>query len=93
MDAIDAIDGSSYYLYAILEYQDTSYLIYPGEDISQEDLRASFDTGIRKIIPGSLKQIGVWQPPVERIQNPFNPQMAPMTSWYMLLQHLSYDHQ
>ena len=89
LDAIDAIDGSSYYLYAILEYQDTSYLIYPGEDISQEDLRASFDTGIRKIIPGSLKQIGVWQPPVERIQNPFNPQMAPMTSWYMLLQHLS----
>ena len=89
LDAIDSIDGSSYYLYAILEYQDTSYLIYPGEDISQEDLRASFDTGIRKIIPGSLKQIGGWQPPVERIQNPFNPQMAPMTSWYMLLQHLS----
>ena len=89
LDAIEPVDGQSYYLHAILEYQDTSYLIYPAEDFNQEDLRESFDTGIRKIIPGVLKQIGVWQPPNERIQNPFNPQMAPMTSWYMLLQHLS----
>jgi ABC-2 type transport system permease protein len=89
LDAIEAVDGQSYYLHAILEYQDTSYLIYPAEDLNEEDLRESFDTGIRKIIPGVLKQIGVWQPPNERIQNPFNPQMAPMTSWYMLLQHLS----
>ena len=89
LDAIEPVDGQSYYLHAILEYQDTSYLIYPAEDLNQEDLRESFDTGIRKIIPGVLKQIGVWQPPNERIQNPFNPQMAPMTSWYMLLQHLS----
>ena len=89
LDAIDSINGQSYYLHVILEYQDTSYLIYPAEDGSEEDLRASFDTGIRKIIPGVLKQIGVWQPPVERIQNPFNAQMVPMTSWYMLLQHLS----
>ena len=89
LDAIDAVDGQSYYLHAILEYQDTSYLIYPAEDVNEEDLRDSFETGIRKIIPGVLKQIGVWQPPIERIQNPFNPQMAPMTSWYMLLQHLS----
>ena len=89
LDPIESIGGQSYYLYAILEYQDTSYLVYPSEDVSQEDLRASFDTGIRKIIPGAMKKIGVWQPPIERIQNPFNPQMAPMTSWYMLLQHLS----
>ena len=89
LDAIDSVDGQSYYLHAILEYQDTSYLIYPAEDMNEEDLRDSFETGIRKIIPGVLKQIGVWQPPIERIQNPFNPQMAPMTSWYMLLQHLS----
>ena len=91
LDAIEIAGNTdlSYYFHVILEYEDTAYLIYPAEDVSENDLRDSINTGIRKIIPGVLKQIGVWQPPIERIQNPFNAQMAPMTSWYMLLQHLS----
>jgi ABC-2 type transport system permease protein len=66
----------------LLEIGDESYLLYPGGDVSEADLRSEIEAALKRAAPGFLKTVGVWNPPEEPMPSPYGQgTVQPLSTW------------
>ena len=82
----------SYYFHMVLQRGDESVLIYPGGEATEADIRASIDAGIRRVVPGLLKSVGLWVPPNDPVPGFFGQDVPPISSWSYVHQQLSQNY-
>ena len=82
----------SYYFHMVLHRGDEGILIYPGGEATEADIRASIDAGIRRVVPGLLKSVGLWVPPNDPVTGMFGQDVPPISSWSYVHQQLSQNY-
>ena len=82
----------SYYFHMVLQRGDESVLVYPGGEATEADIRASIDAGIRRVVPGLLKSVGLWVPPNDPVPGFFGQDVPPISSWSYVHQQLSQNY-
>ncbi|GAB4433453.1 MAG: hypothetical protein Kow0031_15070 [Anaerolineae bacterium] len=65
-----------YYLHMLLRVDDQAQIIYPAGELTEANIRAAIEAGIKRAAPGFLKVVGVWTPPDGATPNAFG-QPAP----------------
>ena len=82
----------SYYFHMVLQRGDDSVLVYPGGEATEADIRAAIDAGIRRVVPGLLKSVGLWVPPNDPVTGMFGQDVPPISSWSYVHQQLSQNY-
>ncbi len=82
----------AYYFHMVLDKGDQSFLIYPGGEATEADIRASIDAGIRRAVPGLLKRVGLWVPSNEPVTGLYGQEVPPISSWSFVTQQLSQNY-
>ena len=82
----------SYYFHMVLQRGDESVLVYPGGEVTEADIRASIDAGIRRVVPGLLRSVGLWVPPNDPVPGFFGQDVPPISSWSYVHQQLSQNY-
>ena len=82
----------SYYFHMVLERGGEGILVYPGGEATEADIRASIDAGIRRVVPGLLKSVGLWVPPNDPVPGMFGQEVPPISSWSYVHQQLSQNY-
>ncbi len=59
---VSLFSSDSYYLHMVLDTGEEDILIYPTGEMTEDDIRSSIDSAIRRGVPGFLKTIGLWLP-------------------------------
>jgi ABC-2 type transport system permease protein len=80
--AVSLFSPDSYYLHILLEIGEEAYVLYPGGDVSEADLRAEIEAALKRAAPGFLKTVGVWNPSEEPVPSPYGQGMVqPLSTW------------
>ena len=82
----------SYYFHMVLTRGPDSILVYPGGEATAADIRSAIDAGIRRVVPGLLKSIGLWVPPDDPVPGFFGQDVPPISSWSYVHQQLSQNY-
>ena len=82
----------SYYFHMVLTRGPDSVLVYPGGEATAADIRSAIDAGIRRVVPGLLKSIGLWVPPNDPVPGFFGQDVPPISSWSYVHQQLSQNY-
>ena len=82
----------SYYFHMVLQRGTDSVLVYPGGEATEADIRSAIDAGIRRVVPGLLKSVGLWVPPNDPVPGFFGQDVPPISSWAYVHQQLSQNY-
>lgn len=61
--AASFLSQDSFYLHLLLQIGDKFQVIYPSGQLSENDIRQSIESALKRLAPGFLQVIGVWTPP------------------------------
>ncbi len=79
---IALFSNETYYLYMVLETgDDEAQVIYPSGDLSENEIRTSLESGLKRAAPGFLTVVGLWAPPATPTQDMFGQAQQPISSW------------
>jgi ABC-2 type transport system permease protein len=80
----------TYYLHLLLEIGEEAYVLYPGGQVSEADLRAEIEAALKRAAPGFLKTVGIWNPSEEPTPSPYGQGMVqPLSTWQQARSFLS----
>ena len=82
----------SYYFHMVLKRGTDGILVYPGGGATEADIRSAIDAGIRRVVPGLLKSVGLWVPPNDPVPGFFGQEVPPISSWSYVHQQLSQNY-
>jgi ABC-2 type transport system permease protein len=88
--AASLFSPDTYYMHLLLEIGEEAYVLYPGGDVSEADLRAEIEAALKRAAPGFLKTVGVWNPSEEPTPSPYGQGMVqPLSTWQQARSFLS----
>jgi ABC-2 type transport system permease protein len=88
--AASLFSSDTYYMHLLLEIGEEAYVLYPGGDVSEADLRAEIEAALKRAAPGFLKTVGIWNPSEEPIPSPYGQgTVQPLSTWQQARDFLS----
>ncbi|GAB4407327.1 MAG: hypothetical protein Kow00106_00140 [Anaerolineae bacterium] len=91
--AVSFLSADTFYLHMVLNAGGKTQVIYPPNEISENQIRSDIEAALQRAAPGFLKVVGVWTPPVQPQQDMFGQTQYPLQSYNTLLESLrqNYD--
>jgi ABC-2 type transport system permease protein len=90
--AVSLFSPESYYLHLVLQIGDEAQLLYPSGDLSEAEVRTEIESALKRAAPGFLKTVGIWQPELLPVQDPFGGTSQPISSWGAIPDQLQQDY-
>lgn len=87
------LSPDTFYLHMVLEAGGKVQVIYPPNEVSENEIRDEIEAVLQRAVPGFLKVVGVWTPPATPTQDIFGQTQRPLQTYDTLIQSLrdSYD--
>ncbi len=91
--AVGFLSSETFYLHMVLNAGGKTQVIYPPNEISENQIRSDIEAALQRAVPGFLKVVGVWTPPTQPQQDMFGQTQYPLQSYNTLLESLrqNYD--
>lgn len=90
--AASLFSDQTYYLHLVMQTDEDASVMYPTGSMSEADVRAEIEAGIKRAAPGFLKTVGLWHPSEEPVPNMFGGYSQPVSTWSLVRNQLSQEY-
>lgn len=79
--SVGLFSPDTFYLHLVFQSGEDISVMYPTGDMSEGEIRNEIESVIKRNAPGSMKTVGIWNPPEEAVPSPFGGYVNPISTW------------